>query len=638
MRNQKSIKLEKVKVNDGFWSSVQALVRDVVIPYQLEVMEDNVPGVEKSHVIQNFRIAAGEADGEHYGFIFQDSDLAKWLEAVAYSLTIHPDKELEKQADELIALVGRAQESDGYLNTFFTIKEPDRKWTNLQEAHEMYVSGHMIEAAVAYYQATGKEELLNIMRRNADLICSRFGHDKIRGFPGHQEIELALLRLYEVTGEESYLETAKYFLDERGTEPSYFLEEAKTRGWFRYNNATEERTYTQNHAPVREQDKAIGHSVRAMYMYTAMAALAAEKNDAGLKKACDTLWENVTQTQMYITGGLGSTNHGEAFTVDYDLPNATTYSETCASIGMCFFAGRMLEIKPSGQYADVLERMLYNAVLASMQFDGKRFFYVNPMEVVPGISGVVQVNKHVKPSRPEWYACACCPPNLARLLMSIGQYAWGESDDTVYAHLFLGGSAAFNTAGGVTIECESNYPRNCDISYTVNPVNGKADFCFAVHIPTWCKEVTYSLNGKTVEAELKDGYAYFSRTWQPGDKLEINAELPILRIYSNLAVGINAGQVCLQRGPVVYCFEETDNSAPLAALRLPSDAEINEAEIDIGTKKGILALTAKGIKETGDNNLYSEQKPKSEPVNLLAVPYYTWGNRALGAMRVWIRE
>jgi len=298
----------------------------------------------------------------------------------------------------------------------------------------------------------------------------------------------------------------------------------------------------------------------------------------------------------------------------------------------------MLEIKPSGQYADVIERMLYNTVLASMQFDGKRFFYVNPLEVVPGISGVVQTNKHVLPTRPEWHGCACCPPNLARLLMSIGIYAWGESTDTVFAHLFMGGTADFSIAGGVEITCDSNYPRDCNILYTLNPAGGTADFSFAIHIPSWCRDVIYLLNGEPISAEIKDGYAYFTRTWQEGDVLEINALLPVLRVYSNLAVSGNAGNVCLQRGPVVYCFEEVDNSKPLAALRLPLDSEINETEIENGILKGILALTAKGFKETVENSLYSEQKPISEPVTLQAVPYYTWCNREPGEMRVWIRE
>jgi len=305
---------------------------------------------------------------------------------------------------------------------------------------------------------------------------------------------------------------------------------------------------------------------------------------------------------------------------------------------MCFFVRRMLEIKPSGQYADVLERMLYNTVLASMQLDGKRFFYVNPLEVLPGISGVVQANKHVLPNRPQWYACACCPPNLSRLLMSIGEYAWGESAETVYAHLFLGGSADFNAGGGTSISCESSYPRDGNIRYTINPSGGKAEFCFAVHIPAWCRNVTYKLNGEPLAAELKDGYAYFTRIWHAGDILEINAELPILRIYSNLAVGGNAGLVCLQRGPIVYCFEEADNGAPIAALKLPQDSEIYEYEIESGILKGVLALTAEGLRETCDTGLYTEQKPKCVPATLQAIPYYTWGNRETGEMRVWIRE
>ncbi|MDR2570868.1 MAG: glycoside hydrolase family 127 protein [Oscillospiraceae bacterium] len=637
MRVQRSLALENVEVRDEFWSGVQNLMREVVIPYQIDVMEDKIPGIEKSSAIQNLRIAAGEMEGEFYGLIFQDSDVAKWLEAVAYSLTVHPDCALESKADEIIDLIGRAQQADGYINTYFIIKEPDRKWQNLHDCHELYCSGHMIEAAVAYYKATGKDTFLNIMRRNADLICNRFGHDKIRGIPGHQEIELALLRLYDVTGEKTYLDTAKYFIDERGTEPSYFEEEGKARDWT-YWTKTEDRLYAQNHKPVREQDKAVGHSVRAVYMYTAMVALAAETDDQSLLDACDKLWDNITQKQMYITGGIGSTVHGEAFSVDYDLPNDTVYAETCASIAMCFFARQMLMIRPSGEYADILERMLYNTVLAGMQLDGKRFFYVNPLEVTPGISGVVQTRRHIVPKRPEWYACACCPPNVSRLLLSIGKYAWGEGSGTVYNHMFLGGSTSFDIGGGVKIDCDSRYPREGHICYTVNPVKSEAEFDFAIHIPGWCKNVTLSINGENISADIKDGYACISRVWKRGDTLEINAELPVIRVYSNLAVSGNAGQVCLQRGPIVYCFEEIDNGAQLGALRLPPDAKISLDEIDDGILKGKTVLSAEGIREIGCDALYTEQRPKTEAVRLQAVPYYTWGNRDPGEMRVWIRE
>jgi len=637
MRIQKSVPLKNVEIDDDFWNSVQKLVREVVIPYQADIMEDKIPGVEKSRAIENFRIAAGLAEGEHYGMIFQDSDLAKWLEAAAYSLTIQRDPGLEKKTDEIIELIGLAQEPDGYLNTYFTLCYPERKWQSLHECHELYCSGHMIEAAVAYYEATGKDKFLNIMRRNADLICSRFGNGKIQGIPGHQEIELALLRLFDVTGEKSYLETAQYFLDERGKEPSFFEEEIKTRGWNQWREK-EDRNYAQNHKPVREQDKAVGHSVRAVYMYASMAALANETGEKSLLEACNRLWENITQKQMYITGGIGSTYQSEAFSVDYDLPNDTTYSETCASIAMCFFARHMLESRVSGQYADVLERMLYNTVLASMQLDGKRFFYVNPLEVIPGKSGIIDTHRHALPRRPEWYACACCPPNISRLLLSLGSYAWGENQDTVYAHMFLGGSADFESSGGISITCESEYPRIGYVCYTIDTAATEAEFCFAVHIPVWCKDVSFTIKGVTAIAEIKDGYAYFSRKWKSGDTLEIDFDLPVLRIYSNLAVSGNAGQVCLQRGPVVYCFEKADNMAPLAALILPYDSEIHEEMIADGALSGVIALSADGIMETGNDELYSEEHPMPVPVTLRAVPYYSWGNREPGEMRVWIRE
>jgi len=637
MKCLKSVPLHDVKVNDPFWNEIQKLIREVVLPYQLSVMEDNVPEAPKSHAVQNFRIAAGEAEGEFYGLIFQDSDIAKWLEAVAYSLSVFPDSELKAKADELIGIIGRAQEPDGYLNTYFTIMHPERKWQSLHDCHELYCSGHMIEAAVAYYQATGDDTFLKIMRKNADLICNRFGADKVWGIPGHQEIELALLRLYEVTGEKKYLESAQYFVDERGKDPSYFEEEIAKRDWY-YWSQNEDRQYAQNHKPVREQFVAVGHSVRAVYMYTAMAILAAEIDDSKLLKACNKLWDNITQKQMYITGGIGSTVHGEAFTIDYDLPNDTTYSETCASIAMCFFARSMLEIKPCGSYSDVMERMLYNTVLASMQLDGKQFFYVNPLEIIPGKSGVVKTHKHVLTSRPKWYACACCPPNLSRLLLSLGKYIWGEGKNTIYAHMLIGGSAKFNVSGGVEIECTSKYPNEGYVEYTVNPVQNDADFCFAVHIPQWCKNTSCLINGERIDTDISDGYIYISRMWKTGDKLELLFDLPVLRIYSNLAVSVNAGMVCLQRGPIVYCFEEADNGAKLAALRLPVDSIIKTSIETSGVLSGITTLSMEGFRETCDSSLYSENKPKLDAVNLKAIPYYTWGNRTLGEMRVWLRE
>jgi DUF1680 family protein len=473
------------------------------------------------------------------------------------------------------------------------------------------------------------------MRRKADLICGRFGEGKIKGIPGHQEIELALVRLYNVTGEKSYLETAEYFLNERGKDPSFFEEEIQKRGWHHWRGG-ENREYTQNHLPVREQKEAVGHSVRAVYMYAGMAALAAENNDESLLSACRVLWNNITNKRMYITGGIGSTAHGEAFTTDYDLPNDTIYAETCASIAMVFFARYMLETEIKGEYADIMERELYNGALSGMQLDGKRFFYVNPLEVVPGVSGKVPPHRHVLPQRPEWYACACCPPNVSRLITSLGQYAWGQNDNGIFNHLYIGGEAEFKHGGKII--CETDYPWCGNVKYNVNPKTENAEFFFAIRVPAWCGEWEITVNGAPAKFELKNGYAYLTRQWNSGDVVELNLSMEVKRLYANTKVRANAGCVALMRGPVVYCLEEADNGQDLWALRLPRSSKIivkRETENSIGD---IVVLEAEGLRAESNNDLYSALPPDSKPASLRAVPYYTWGNRGSGGMRVWIRE
>jgi len=633
----KSLSVDKVKIEDSFWSAVQNLIVKEVLPYQKAIMEDKVPGAEKSHAIENFRIAAGEAQGEFYGMVFQDSDVAKWLEAVAYSLVIQPNPALEKEADDIIALIGRAQQDDGYLDTYFIVKEPEHKWKNLLECHELYCAGHMIEAGVAYYQATGKDSLLNIVRKNADLICSRFGEGRTPGIPGHQEIELALLKLYDVTGEKRYLDTAKYFLDERGKTPGFFQEEAKKRDWVHFGMKVENRAYNQDHLPVKQQDKAVGHSVRAGYMYTAMADLASRNGDEELYQACLKLWDNMVQKQMYLTGGLGSTVEGEAFTFDYDLPNDTIYAETCASVAMVFFARRMLEIQPKGEYADVMEKELYNGILSGMQLDGKRFFYVNPLEVVPGISGELFGYKHVLPSRPAWYACACCPPNVARLMTSLGEYGWGENEDTIFSHIYLGGEAEFSCAGGVSVACRSEYPWKGHVEYTVSP-KALAAFQFAVHVPGWCKKWELKVNGQAAEPEVKDGYAYISREWKAGDTVVLEMEMKTRRVYANTHVRKDAGCVALVRGPIVYCFEEKENGKDLSALRIPRGAALEDAWTEDEAIGKVLKIKLEGVRMESSDLLYDENPPRKENASMAAIPYYMWGNRGLGEMRVWMLE
>ncbi len=633
--------LEKVRVNDPFWSPVQELIRDVVIPYQYDILSDRVPEAAKSHAIENFRIAAGESDGEFYGMVFQDSDVAKWLEAAAYSLALKPDPSLEARADELIDLVGRAQQPDGYLNTYFTVKEPEHRWQNLAECHELYCAGHMMEAAAAYYFATGKTRLLEIMRRYANLICSRFGRGEgqVRGVPGHQEIELGLLRMHEATGEARYLDTAQYFIDERGREPEYLTHETLARDWYHWGKKPAEPEYNQRHAPVREQTDAVGHSVRAGYMYAAMAELAGDSGEAALKNACERIWSSIVNKRMYITGGIGSSALGEAFTADYDLPGDLAYAETCASVAMVFFARRMLELTPKGEYADVMETQLYNGILAGMQLDGRRFFYVNPLEVVPGVSGVVPAYRHVLPKRPAWYDCACCPPNVARLFASLGRYLWGEQSGTVFVHSYLGGSYTANN--GAVITCRSAYPWQGEVEYEVSPGGDGQAFVLALHIPAWCRDKTVFLNGKRLEgleSLVRDGYLYLDRTWQKGDTLRLELELTVRRVYANTAVRAAAGCTALLRGPVVYCAEEADNGKDLCALRISRAANIAALPVCDESLGNIVLLKAAGVRLQSDGGLYAETLPKQIPAVITAIPYYAWGNRAEGAMRVWLLE
>lgn len=635
-RVAETIHLNDIKLQDKFFNPMQELVTDVAIPYQEKILNDEIPGVEKSHALANFRIAAGIEEGEFYGMVFQDSDVAKWLEGVAYSLSIKPDEELEKRADAIIDIIEKAQQDDGYLNTYFTIKEPEHRWQNLQECHELYCAGHMMEAAVAYYEVTGKCKLLNIMERMADHIESRFGMDKERGIPGHQEIEIGLMRLFHTTKKEKYLRLAEFFINERGKNPDYFIEEKEKRGWTHFGIDPADTKYNQSFAPVREQKAAVGHSVRAVYMYTAMADIAGETKDESLYFACRQLWDNIVQKRMYLTGGIGSTVDGEAFSIDYDLPNDTAYAETCAAIGLVFFAKRMLDIKPCAEYADVMERALYNGVISGMQLDGKRFFYVNPLEVNPGISGELFGYKHVLPQRPGWYACACCPPNVVRLLTSLGQYAWSESDDIVYSHLYLGGEVHLKH-GDVTVESE--YPWKGNILYHIQSKKDEA-FTFAVRIPGWAEHVRITINGheEICAGEAKDGYCYITRIWGSDDLIRLTFDMKARRIYSNIAVRADAGCVAVMRGPLVYCFEGVDNGEELQALRIPREGVIEDVVCQEGVLKDMVLLKVQGVRMEGADSLYTETPPRAMIETLTAIPYYAWGNRGVNQMRVWMLE
>ena len=635
-KQNKNISLKNVQVQDGFWKPMQDLIIETVIPYQEKILNDEIPGVEKSHALANFRIAAGMEKGEFYGMVFQDSDVAKWLEAVAYSLVVHPDAELEKRADEVIETIEKAQQEDGYLNTYFTIKEPEHRWQNLQECHELYCAGHMMEAAVAYYDATGKDKLLKVMERMADHIDRRFGPDKITGIPGHQEVEIGLMRLYHTTGEERYCNLAEYFINERGKNPNFFYEESQKRGWTHFGIDPKDTVYNQSFATVYDQKEAVGHSVRAVYMYTAMADIAGTTGDERLYQACVDLWKNMTEKRMYLTAGIGSTGELEAFTKDYDLPNDMVYAETCASIGLIFFAKQMLELEANGKYADVMERAFYNGTISGMQADGKRFFYVNPLEVNPGISGVVPGYKHVLPERPGWYACACCPPNLVRLITSLGKYVWDETDDTIFSHMFVGQKAELEKAD---IDVESSYPWEGKVTYHVHSKK-EEEYTLAIHIPGYLKDICVKVNGEQIEWKkfMKNGYLYLTRKWGES-QVEILFDLEVRKVYANKNVREDAGKVALMRGPFVYCFEGVDNGNDLQAMCIDADTQ---AETFVG-KEGVLkdkvCIHVQGYEDERESDaLYSEEKPDYQPHELIAIPYYLWGNRGVNQMRVWMLE
>ncbi len=643
------VDLKNVRIADRYWQAYVNLVNDTILSYQWEALNDRVPDAEPSHCIRNFRIAAGLETGDFSGFVFQDTDLYKWLEAVGYSLANKPNDDLEKLADEAIELLASAQLEDGYLNTYFTILDPQKRWTNLTDCHEMYTAGHLIEAAVAYYRGTGKIRLLEVARRVADHIELRFGpgDNQIQGYDGHQEIELALVKLYEATGERRYLDLAGFLIDERGKEPNFFHREWEARGRISYWNPGVVQSkppapeYQQAHKPVREQEVAVGHAVRAVYMYTAMADLALHNNDAELLEACGRLWSNMVGKQMYVTGSIGSTRHGEAFTFDYDLPNDTNYSETCASIGMIFFARRMLQIEPKGEYGDVMERALYNTVTAGIGMDGKRYFYVNPMEVWPAASRGNPGKHHIKAARQKWYGCACCPPNAARLLVSAGQYVYTTNSDKLFTHLYIGNETELELSGrAVRVRLESGLPWNGHASLEVASADGSGSFTLALRVPSWSPATVFRVNGAEVQPVIRDGYAYFTEDWRSGDRIDAEFDMTPRRIYAHPQVRANAGRVALQRGPLVYCFEETDNDSPLASLSLPANAELKCVEAQI--LGGIVAVEAEGMRAESSNetsdSLYRSTPPVPTPARLRAVPYTLWGNRELGEMQVWIRE
>ncbi|KFI52803.1 glycoside hydrolase family 127 protein [Bifidobacterium biavatii] len=710
----KPLPLKNVTVTDPFWHTEQELVRTAVIPFQWNALNDNVPGAAPSYCMHNFKAAAAqnarkEGEGKKfvppaytyrgfeskpddpahpdpdkfYGFVFQDTDFSKWIEAVGYSLTQHPDAELEKTADAAIDIVCAAQLDNGYLDTYYILNGMDRAFHNLRWHHELYCLGHLIEGAIAYYEGTGKDKLLKAAERFADYVGEVFGPnpDQLKGYPGHEIAEMALARLSSLTGEKKYLDLAKFFIDERGTEPNYFRYEGERDKKDGYSDTdwTFDYPYAQAHKPVREQDEAVGHAVRAGYLYSGMAAVAKLSDDPTLVKACETLWRNIVDKKLYITGGIGGTVHGEAFSYNYDLPNDSAYSESCAAISLAFFARRMLEIAPKAEYADVMELALYNTTLAGMALDGKSFFYVNPLEVYPEACHKDNRVWHVKPVRQKWFGCACCPPNIARIVESVQEYAYTVADDasTLYTHLYMGGVAKATLNGAeVTLDVAANLPWRGDGTVAVR-LDAPAEFTLAFRLPGWAGDdpaVAIKASGERdgrVTREVRDGYVYLSGEWRDGDEIAFDFPMPVRMLAANPMVREDVGKVAFVRGPITFCAEEKDNGANLHLLHADVAAILN----DLASVKAVpfaFHAGAKGIDEQGQGEvdqvtrdmvklevpawrepvpagasaespafapLYAPYTPaKREPVTATLIPYFAWANRGENEMTVFLND
>lgn len=637
MKTISPLSFTAVTVNDHFWAPRVETNRTVTIPIEYRQCEETG---RIDALLLSWK--EGMPNKPHH---FWDSDVAKWIEAASYSISTNYDKELDALLDIVIAKIATSQAPDGYFNSYYQTVAPENRWTNLRDMHELYCAGHLIEAAVAHFNATNKRTFLDVMCRYADHIAAVFGTSpgQKRGYCGHEEIELALVKLFRATNERKYLALSKYFIDERGRTPNYFEEEAKARGDDPNNrhraHEREPYAYFQAHKSARGQDHVAGHSVRAMYLYCAMADIALEYGDAELRAACERLWEHLCTKNMYITGGIGSSRENEGFTFDYDLPNESAYAETCAAIGLIFWNHRLLQLTGDGKYADVMERALYNVVSAGVSLDGTRFFYDNKLAVLRTGNeyrrdGMAHTNDH---HRSEWFGCSCCPTNVARLLASFGEYIYSFSDDAVYVHLYTQGACSFPS--GATLTQKTEYPWDGGVSLSIGAETAK-EFSLKLRIPGWCRSYTLAVNGEKASAQIPvQGYISIDRLWENGDTVTLTLAMPVERIFANPNVRQNTGKIAIMRGPVVYCLEEADNGAHLDAIAIPDASELSVVRSEI--LGGIAMIRMKGYQlENNDwgKTLYRNTAPKQKAIDITAVPYCVWDNRTKGGMAVWIHR
>ena len=575
-----------MKINDNFWSPRLSKHVSATLPVCIDQIEN------QTGRIRNFENAA-KGEGEHSGIFFDDSDVYKALEGMAYSLINNPDPELEKKADEWIDKFAAAQQPDGYINTFYTLTGLDKRWTNMDK-HEMYCAGHMIEAGVAYYQATGKRKLLDVCIRMTDHMMSQFGPGKRHWVPGHEEIELALVKLYQTTQEQKYLDFAYWLLEERGHGHGTMGDEGKWNP-----------VYYQDIVPVRQLTDISGHAVRCMYLYCGMADVAALKNDTGYIAAMDRLWDDVVHRNMYITGGIGSSRDNEGFTEDYDLPNLDAYCETCASVGMVLWNQRMNQLTGDSKYIDVLERSLYNGALAGISLGGDRFFYVNPLES--------KGDHH----RQEWYGCACCPSQLSRFLPSIGNYIYASSDDALWVNLYIGNTGQIRIGEtDILLTQETDYPWDGSVKLTIS-TSQPLEKEIRLRIPDWCKTYDLSINGKRINVPKEKGYAVI-KDWKSQDVIALDMDMPVEIVAADPHVKENFDKRAIQRGPLVYCMEEIDNPVYFDQIQLSPSTTFQTA---------FASDILNGIKTI---------KTNGRAQSATFIPYYAWDNRKAGKMRVWI--
>lgn len=628
-----AVPFTQVKLMDNFWLPRIETNRTVTIPASFE-------RCESTGRVKNFVMAAQRSGKLCTKYPFDDTDIYKTIEGASFSLAVHPDPKLDAYLDSMITIIGKAQEPDGYLYTARTINPNDvhpwsgkERWEKERElSHELYNAGHLYEAAAAHYQSTGKKNLLNIALKNADLVCSVFGPGKRSVAPGHEIVEMGLVKLYRITGKPEYLSTAKFFVEARGQYPGY---DPKS------NDSWKNGSYWQDDKRVVLQDEAEGHAVRAGYLYSAVADVAALTGDDSLLNAIDKIWANMVSKKLYVQGGAGALGDGERYGKNYELPNATAYNETCASVANVYWNYRMFLLHGDSKYIDVLERTLYNGLISGVGLDGKSFFYTNAMQVTNN-------GKHndIEAARSGWFECSCCPTNLARFIPSIPGYMYAQKDDNLFVNLFISGTANVQMKNtNVQLVQQNNYPWNGNLLFTVNPAK-PTDFSLAIRVPGWAQNVAvpfdlYSfengnaakinikVNGQPVNYSMKNGYAVIARSWQKNDKVEMELPMDVKKIEANAKVTDDIGKTALQRGPIVYCAEWVDNNGKTSNLIMPSST-IFTTEFQQNLLNGVMVLKAEvPAVQVSNNKVLTVQQ------SLTAIPYYSWANRGKGEMIVW---